>query len=677
MPGGFMGFGTSSGTLEKSVDAAISHAEIHWKKMLTSTKTKLTKNDDATLANAFREFFPNVDVAKINRAIFGGMNKSRWKMLERKVMNSLKSKEDVLTILRIDSRGAYTEENSIMVSRLQFLCVEATRNRENLNKIDPRAILIDDLKERKKALMISFTNQDVRELVKWITQLRVSYPTPDYEMLSKSRITKTLTQISKIIKLRNQNQDGDEDVLKALNLVLSQWKVAISIQKHDETPLTKRLLSRLQSKALTTPSTTTATSSNKRTSKMIHNNKRIANLLRWANENGASHVSSDVGIVENEEKIRGLGTIRDVRSGEELYRVPLSLALTLDVAIRSDIGSLCRRLAFESGLLRTDEGVVLDNGSRFALALLIAHERIKGSTSFYAPWIESLPQEYDCLLMWDTNKELPLLQCPELIRSARRGDLMLRQVWKQIHKLIRDDEELMKSKTTRVDEISYEIFLWGYLTIESRSLSFGRQGRQRHPFGNFRKRDDDDNTFNLDDQIAVVPVFDLMNHESALQRTSPSFQFKSPHKLSYPQPSGFKIPKRLEEPLPVLAHPTYQDALKASCDVDEENAKMYDPENGFEGLNEERFGKVPAQCVSCNRWSTLQDSINEDLWIFESYYCLRCTAKQNKQDDDHTEWLPSDLSIVSTRNYKKGEQITFPYGRRLCSVRFFFFFFFL
>ena len=160
--------------------------------------------------------------------------------------------------------------------------------------------------------MVSFTNEDVRELVKWITQLRVSYPCPDKELLSRSGIAKTLTRIGKIIKRRkDQAKDGDDDVSKALNLVLSQWRVAIDLFREEtsEPTLTKRLLNRLRSKTFTSSSSQPSS-----TCSSIVQDKRVNALLRWADENGASEVLKRIGMVENEEKIRGLGTCRSVRT---------------------------------------------------------------------------------------------------------------------------------------------------------------------------------------------------------------------------------------------------------------------------------------------------------------------------------------------------------------------------
>ena len=51
-----MGFETSSGTLEKSVDAAIAHAEIHWKKLMSNDSVTTLTNFDDTLFRAFRTY---------------------------------------------------------------------------------------------------------------------------------------------------------------------------------------------------------------------------------------------------------------------------------------------------------------------------------------------------------------------------------------------------------------------------------------------------------------------------------------------------------------------------------------------------------------------------------------------------------------------------------------------
>ncbi|NWJ06358.1 PBDC1 protein, partial [Crypturellus undulatus] len=39
------------------------------------------------------------------------------------------------TLLRLDCRDGYTEENSILATRIQFLAIEIARNREGCNDV--------------------------------------------------------------------------------------------------------------------------------------------------------------------------------------------------------------------------------------------------------------------------------------------------------------------------------------------------------------------------------------------------------------------------------------------------------------------------------------------------------------------------------------------------------------
>lgn len=37
------------------------------------------------------------------------------------------------TLVRLDARGEYSEANTVIVTRIQFLCIEVARNRESHN----------------------------------------------------------------------------------------------------------------------------------------------------------------------------------------------------------------------------------------------------------------------------------------------------------------------------------------------------------------------------------------------------------------------------------------------------------------------------------------------------------------------------------------------------------------
>lgn len=74
-----------------------------------------------------------MDVRIINEnEIKNSANKARWRMFCEKFKNIV---EDYSfgTLLRADTNGDYSEQNTILVPRVQFYAIEIARNREGLN----------------------------------------------------------------------------------------------------------------------------------------------------------------------------------------------------------------------------------------------------------------------------------------------------------------------------------------------------------------------------------------------------------------------------------------------------------------------------------------------------------------------------------------------------------------
>ena len=95
---------------------------------------KLSKNDDEIYAE-FRKVFPDMPIAKLDeqKHLKSPEMKEKW----RSFCNGFKHVEDFSfgCLLRLDSQGEYSEENSSLVSKIQFYAVEVARNREGLNDI--------------------------------------------------------------------------------------------------------------------------------------------------------------------------------------------------------------------------------------------------------------------------------------------------------------------------------------------------------------------------------------------------------------------------------------------------------------------------------------------------------------------------------------------------------------
>ncbi|XP_048748156.1 protein PBDC1-like [Ostrea edulis] len=110
------------------------HAETYFNLICSVDPTvlKLTKIDD-DLYTEFRKEFPDLKIDIIQEDQLKSVeSKAKW----RPFLNAYeKIIEDFNfgTLLRLDCSKAYTEENSILVVRIQFLAIEIARNREGYN----------------------------------------------------------------------------------------------------------------------------------------------------------------------------------------------------------------------------------------------------------------------------------------------------------------------------------------------------------------------------------------------------------------------------------------------------------------------------------------------------------------------------------------------------------------
>lgn len=93
---------------------------------------RLTQIDEA-IYKAFREEFPDLDVRIINEdELKSKEGKAKWRPFCERFKDSV---EDYSygTLLRADASRGYDEDNSILVTRIQFYAIELARNFEGIN----------------------------------------------------------------------------------------------------------------------------------------------------------------------------------------------------------------------------------------------------------------------------------------------------------------------------------------------------------------------------------------------------------------------------------------------------------------------------------------------------------------------------------------------------------------
>ena len=117
------------------VAKAIEDAEVYIN-LLQSVDTQYLKLSyiDDRLYEAFSETFPELNVDKLKEDDLKNEDaKVKWRRFCEQ-FKPLIENYNFGTLLRLDSSGGYSEQNSTFSYKLQFLAIEIARNRRNFNK---------------------------------------------------------------------------------------------------------------------------------------------------------------------------------------------------------------------------------------------------------------------------------------------------------------------------------------------------------------------------------------------------------------------------------------------------------------------------------------------------------------------------------------------------------------
>jgi len=113
---------------------AFQHAETYFNLLcaIDSKQLRLTRHDDK-IYSRFRELFPDfkIDILDEN-LIKSNEGKTLWRPFCEE-FRELVDDYNYGTLIRTDSKGEYSSENSFLVVRIQFYAIEIARNREGFN----------------------------------------------------------------------------------------------------------------------------------------------------------------------------------------------------------------------------------------------------------------------------------------------------------------------------------------------------------------------------------------------------------------------------------------------------------------------------------------------------------------------------------------------------------------
>ncbi|GFT83764.1 protein PBDC1 [Nephila pilipes] len=130
----FLNAGSCEKEPEAWVEKAVEHMEMHYD-LITSVppkNVKLTPDDDL-IYDRFIAEFPDFKLDLLDKEhLRTEESKMKWREFTEG-FGELVRDSKLGTLIRIDSSGGYTEDNTLIVLRLQFLAIEIARNKHGLN----------------------------------------------------------------------------------------------------------------------------------------------------------------------------------------------------------------------------------------------------------------------------------------------------------------------------------------------------------------------------------------------------------------------------------------------------------------------------------------------------------------------------------------------------------------
>ncbi|EIE89950.1 hypothetical protein G6F46_003891 [Rhizopus delemar] len=113
---------------------AMHHAETYFKLIsaIDPRQLRLTNIDDEILKD-FEETFPEIDVVHLDEEQFKSpAGKEKWRNFVNKYEKRV-NEFNFGSLIRIDCREDYTEQNTMFGVRMQFYAIEIARNKKGLN----------------------------------------------------------------------------------------------------------------------------------------------------------------------------------------------------------------------------------------------------------------------------------------------------------------------------------------------------------------------------------------------------------------------------------------------------------------------------------------------------------------------------------------------------------------
>nr|XP_054369844.1 actin-histidine N-methyltransferase isoform X4 [Mirounga angustirostris] len=205
-------------------------------------------------------------------------------------------------------------------------------------------------------------------------------------------------------------------------------------------------------------------------------------LMKWASENGASVEGFEM--VNFKEEGFGLRATRDIKAEELFLWVPRKLLMTVESAKNSVLGPLY------------SQDRILQAMGNITLAFHLLCERADPN-SFWQPYIQTLPSEYDTPLYFEED-EVRDLQSTQAIHDVFSQYKNTARQYAYFYKVIQTHPHA--NKLPLKDAFTYEDYRWAVSSVMTRQNQIPTEDGSRVT-------------------LALIPLWDMCNHTNGLITT--------------------------------------------------------------------------------------------------------------------------------------------------------------
>ncbi|XP_023229362.1 SET domain-containing protein 4-like [Centruroides sculpturatus] len=133
------------------------------------------------------------------------------------------------------------------------------------------------------------------------------------------------------------------------------------------------------------------------------------------------------------------------------------------------------------------------------ISVFLMCEKLKGSSSYWYPYIKSLPKEY----VLPAAFPLEILNCiPKIVAEVvKQQNVLLKKTFKRIKKLLDAIENHFKEF---FGLLTYEIFQWSWLSVNTRCIYM-------------KSVKTNNDSLRSHNDLALAPFLDLLNHSPNVQ----------------------------------------------------------------------------------------------------------------------------------------------------------------